>query len=52
METGAKGNCAVVGMNLDVTKCNILVGGYNDIDGLDCAEEGLVKIFFLNLEFE
>ena len=52
METGAKGNGTLVGVDLDVTEGLVEVGGNDDIDGLDDTREVLVQILLLELQFE
>ena len=52
METGSKGNCSLVRVDLDVTKSGIVICGDDDIDGFDCALEGLVEGLLVDLEFE
>ena len=52
VETRSEGDGAFVRINLDVTKGGVVISGDNDIDSLDCALEGLVKVFLLNLELE
>lgn len=37
---------------LNITESGIIVGGNDDIDRLDRPREGLVKIFFCDLQFE
>jgi hypothetical protein len=52
VETGAKGNGTLVGVDLDVTEGLVEVGGNDDIDGLDDTREVLVQILLLELQFE
>lgn len=52
METGAEGDGAPVGVDLDITKRLVEVGGDDDVDGLDGTREGLVQILLGDLELE
>lgn len=52
VETGAEGDGALVGVDLDITERLVEVGGDDDVDGLDGTGEGLVKILLGDLELE
>lgn len=52
VETGSKGDCSLFGVDLDVTKSGVGVGGDNDVDRLDGSAEGLVEILLFDLELE
>ena len=52
VETGAKSNSALVWEDRHITKGLIVVGGDNDVHGLDDTGEVLEQIFFRELEFE
>ena len=43
METRTESDGSLVGVDLDITKGGIVVGGDDDVDGLDGTGEGLVE---------
>jgi hypothetical protein len=52
VETRAKGNSTLVGVNLDITEDLVKVGGDDDVDGFNGSGERLVQILLVDLEFE
>ena len=52
VETGTESNGTLVGVDLDVTKTLVEVGGDDDVDGLNGTGEGLVQVLLGDLEFE
>lgn len=52
METGTEGNGTLLGVDLDITKSLVEVGGDDDVDGLDGTREGLVQVLLGDLELE
>lgn len=52
VETGTEGNGALVGVDLDITKSLVEVGGDDDVDGLDDTGEVLVQVLLGELELE
>lgn len=52
VKTGTESNGTAVGVDLDVTKGLVEVGGDDDVDGLDGTREGLVEILLGDLELE
>ena len=52
VETGTEGDGTLVRVNLDVTERAVQVGRDDDVDGLDCSGEGLVKILLGDLKLE
>lgn len=52
VETGTEGNGTLLGVDLDITKSLVEVGGDDDVDGLDGTREGLVQVLLGDLEFE
>jgi hypothetical protein len=52
VQTGTKSNGTLLGVDLDVTKSLVEVGGDDDVDGLDDTGEVLVEILLADLELE
>ena len=52
METGAESDGTLLRVHLDITKSLVVVGGDDDVDGLDDTGEVLVQILLGDLEFE
>lgn len=52
MEARAESNGTLLGVDLDVTESLVVVGGDDDVDGLDCALEGLVEVLLGHLQLE
>lgn len=52
METRAESDGTAVRIDLDITEVLVKVGGDDDVDGLDCAGEGLVQVFLGGLQLE
>jgi hypothetical protein len=52
VETRAEGDGALVGVNLDITEDLVVVGGNDDVDGLDDTGEVLVQVLLGDLELE
>jgi hypothetical protein len=52
METGAEGNGALVGVDLDITEGLVKVCGNDDVDGLDDTGEILVQVLLGELQLE
>jgi hypothetical protein len=52
VETGTEGNGTLFGVDLDITKSLVVVGGNDDVDGLDDTREVLVQILLGELELE
>lgn len=52
VETGTEGNGTLLGVDLDVTKGLVEVGGDDDVDGLDGTREGLVEVLLGDLQLE
>lgn len=52
VQTGTEGDGSLVGVDLDVTKRLVEVGGDDDVHGLDGSGEGLVQVLLLDLELE
>ncbi len=52
METGTESDGTLLWVDLNVTEDRVVVGGDDDVDGLDGSAEGLVKILLGNLELE
>lgn len=52
VETGTEGDGTLLGVDLDVTKRLVEVGGDDDVDGLDDTREVLVQVLLGELELE
>jgi hypothetical protein len=52
VETRSEGDGTLVRINLDITEGVIVVGRDNDVHGLNCTKEGLIKILFGHLKLE
>lgn len=52
VQTGTESNGTLLGVNLDVTKRLVEVGGDDDVDGLDDTGEVLVQVLLGDLELE
>jgi hypothetical protein len=52
VETGTESDGTAVGVDLDITKSLVEVGGDDDVDGLNGTGEGLVEILLGDLELE
>lgn len=52
METGTESDGTLLGVDLDITKGLVEVGGNDDVDGLDDTREVLVQILLGELELE
>lgn len=52
VETGTESNGTAVGVDLDVTKSRVVVGGDDDVDGLNGTGEGLVEVLLGDLKLE
>lgn len=52
VKTGTESNGTLVGVDLDVTKGLVKVGGDDDVDGLNGTREGLVEVLLGDLQFE
>jgi hypothetical protein len=52
VETGTEGDGTLLGVDLDITKGLVVVGGDDDVDGLDNTGEVLVQILLGELELE
>ena len=52
MKTRAEGDGALVGVDLDITENLVVVGGNDDVDGLDDTGEVLVQVLLGDLELE
>lgn len=52
VETGTESDGTLVGVDLDITKSLVEVGGDDDVDGLDGTREGLVEVLLGDLELE
>lgn len=52
VETGTESNGTAVGVDLNITKSLVVVGGDDDVNGLNGTREGLVEILLGNLKFE
>jgi hypothetical protein len=52
VETGTESDGTAVGVDLDITKSLVEVGGDDDVDGLNGTGEGLVQILLGNLELK
>jgi hypothetical protein len=52
VQTGTESNGTLLGVDLDVTKSLVEVGGDDDVDGLDDTGEVLVEILLADLELE
>lgn len=52
VKTGTKGNGSLVGVDLDITEGGVVVGGDDDVDGLNCPLESLVQVLLLHLQLE
>lgn len=52
VETGSEGDGALLGVNHDITENLVVVGGDDDVDGLDGTLEGGVEILLGDLQLE
>ena len=52
VKTGTESDGTLFGVDLDITEGSIVVGGDDDIDGLDGTAERLVEILLADLQFE
>lgn len=52
VQTGTEGDGSLVGVDLDITKRLVEVGGDDDVHGLDGSGEGLVQVLLLDLKLE
>lgn len=52
VKTGTESNGTLLGVDLDITKDLVEVGGDNDVDGLDGTREVLVQVLLAELELE
>lgn len=52
VKTGTEGDCALLGVDLDITESLVEVGGDDDVDGLNGTGEGLEEILLGELELE
>jgi hypothetical protein len=52
VKTGTEGDGALLRVHLDITKGLVVVGGDDDVDGLDDTREVLVQILLAELELE
>jgi len=52
VETGTESDGTLLGVNLDVTEDLVVVGGDDDVDGLDGSGERLVEVLLADLELE
>jgi hypothetical protein len=52
VETGTESNGTLLGVDLDITEGLVVVGGNDDVDGLDDTGEVLVQVLLGELELE
>lgn len=52
VETGTEGDGTLLGVDLDITEGLVVVGGDDDVDGLDNTGEVLVQVLLAELELE
>ncbi len=52
VETGSEGDGSLTGVDLDIAERLVVVGGDDDVDGLDGPAEGLVELLSRELELE
>ena len=52
VEAGSEGDGSETGVDLDVSEELVVVGGDDDVDGLDGAAEGLVELLSGKLKLE
>jgi hypothetical protein len=52
VETGAEGDGTLLGVDLDITKSDVVIGGDNDVDVLDGTTESLVQLLGLVLKLK
>jgi hypothetical protein len=52
VQTGTESDGTLLGVHLDITKGLVVVGGDDDVDGLDDTGEVLVQILLGDLELE
>ena len=52
VETGTEGDGTLLGVDLDITEGLVVVGGDDDVDGLDDTGEVLVQVLLAELELE
>lgn len=52
VQTGSEGNGTLLGVDLDITKSDIVVGRNDDVNVLDGTAEGLVELFLVDLKLK
>jgi len=52
VKTGTESDGTLVGVDLDITKCGVMVCGDEDVDGFDCTRERPEQVLFGDLKLK